>query len=124
MARIEDLVAGSGIGAGEQHQNIVRPGAADDLVWPAANLFGQGRTEAVAGAVGVAVEFRGTLGIGRHGGLAGAQRTLVRGHLVDRPRARQIMLARYIGGDVHDSGTYGETHDRLLLEGLSAHPMY
>ncbi len=102
---VDRLVTVAEIGVGDQVQQIVRAGAADD----AAGIEPEGAPDRFAqrggGAVGIVLEMLGNRAIGGDCFRAGAERRLVRRQLEHAGNAGCRALARDIGIDREHAGT-------------------
>ena len=104
---VDRLVAGADIGVGDQVQDLVRAGAADDPVRVQAIGAADRGAKRRRRAVGVEGERAGggTIGLDRR--RARSERRLVRRELVEPGAARRGGAAGHIGGDIEDAGTRG-----------------
>src|SRR6185312_10738686 len=101
---VDDLVAGPGIGARQEADELVGAGAADDArriepVAPGDRLAQRHRP-----AIGIAVDLLRLGAIGLDGARARTERALVRGEADDARHALDLGLAADIGSDVEDAG--------------------
>jgi len=77
MLAVDRLVARAQIGVGEELQELVGAGAADDVLWLQAIAAGDRLAESRGAAIGIALEFGGRRPIGGDGGGAGAKRRFI-----------------------------------------------
>ncbi|RXT27701.1 hypothetical protein B5U98_02605 [Bosea sp. Tri-39] len=99
------LVAIAEIDLGDQLQQFVRAGAADDAVGVEAVAAGDRLAQLRRRAVGIEFKLAGKVAIGRDRLGARAERGLVGGELVQLDAGRSRGLAGDIGLDVEDAGT-------------------
>ena len=100
---VQHLVAGAGISAQQQRDQLVRAGAADDPRRVEPVLAADRLAQRLGAAVGIAVDLVGQRPIGGDRLRARAERAFVRGE-ADRPLdPGDLGLAADIGGDVEDA---------------------
>jgi hypothetical protein len=120
MLAVEHLVAGAGIGAGEQAENLVGAGAADNALGIEAVARADRLAQRDGAAIRVAMHAGGGLVIGLDGARARAQSALVRRQLHRIGIAGDLRLAADIGFDGVDARPqHGTARDQIGL--VAAH---
>ena len=115
MGAVKHLVAGAGIGAGQQPQQLIRSGAADDPggikpIEPRQTVP-QGRGMAVR----ISMHLGGGVPVGFHGARAGTQSAFVGGQTDQPIDAGSMRLAADIWRNIEDSGTGGRSRHGTVL---------
>src|SRR5690349_24563694 len=105
VAAVDHFIAGTGIAAGEELDELVGAGAADDARSVESVAPRQRLAQLDRAAIGITVELAGNRAIGGHRAWARAKRALVRGKPDEPVDALDLGLAADIGSDVEDART-------------------